>query len=157
MKTLLFVLSGILVASQSHAVSKTILGDYSVPTKVRFPGYTEADCKAEKGDLVDDLCYLSTTNNVSIVLNAKKQLVVKIAVVFGAANMRDFAGVVTKTRGNILYATEAEIDDQNVVGAKVKDGCRVRIKPTATNGLAITLNSKCDPNLGRAQGAKKQR
>jgi hypothetical protein len=155
MRALVLILTVLSATSFAQASSNNMIGEYSAPSAIRFPDYTEADCKAEGGELTDDnACIIPSTNTISIVKNEKQQTVVRISVIFGAANIRDFAGVVVKTKRNSMTAVEAAVDDDNVVGKIQERGCRLKLSLKGTV-LKLTLNDQCDGNLLRANGAKK--
>ncbi len=138
----------------TYASAHNMIGSYSVPTAVRFFGYTELDCKQDGGKLVGDACIIPSTNTISIEKNEQQQIIVKVEVIYGPANMREFSGVVVKTKGNTLDVVEADVDDDNRVGAIQKSGCRLTLS-LKSKSLTIVANNQCDKNLLRANGAKK--
>jgi hypothetical protein len=149
---LLIVVSS--TTSFANASTVNLIGDYSAPAAIRFFDYTAADCRLEDGELTDGACIILSSSNVSIQKNDKQQTIVKINVIYGPANMRDFSGVVTKTVGNTLQAAEANIDDNNNVVQIEKHGCRMTVSLKG-NSLKLGASAVCDSNLLRADGAKR--
>ena len=151
MKKMTVILSLLLASSSVFAST------YSSPAVVRFNNYTKEDCASENGtyEESEEACYYDAENTIAIEKNQQAKTTVKISVIYGPANMRDFSGVVTKTQNSTLTVKEADIGDDGVVGDLVKGGCSLVVK-LVKNQAILTLGKTCDGNLARASGAVKK-
>ncbi len=157
MRKMTAILGLIFISSSVFASEVSYVGNYSAPSSIRFFGYTQEDCDAESGSFEDSegACYLSAENTISIETNQQQQNIVNISVLFGPANMRDFSGVVTQIKKNVLTVKEADIEDNGTVSNLVKGGCRLTIK-IIKNKATLSLGKSCDRDLGRASDAVKK-
>ena len=138
------------------AASLDFSGEYSKRSAVRIFG-TKEFCDSEHGEYnaAEKSCIMrSNGNSVSILKNSDGKTLVHVETIWGAANMREFDGVVTKTGKSSLEAHEVELNDNGTIARKIKKGCVLKVS-FSSNGKANVIPGKnCDAGL-HIEGAEK--